>query len=83
MNTVTTFNGLHLDRPTSDAVRRLLAEVATMHHVEGDALGEMARALLRTLPPPYEHRPHKRSAPQPDKQRDAEWWESKDKPDGN
>ena len=79
MNTATTFNGLHLDAPTSRLLRRLIAEVASMHLVDGDALGAHARALLSALPAEYIRKPRKVTPKQPT----PEWWETKDKPDGN
>lgn len=82
MSVAMTDGSLMLDKDAARAIRRLLAEVATLHPVPGDALGAEARRLQAVLPAPYVP-PVRRVAdePLPRPAQPAEWWETKDKPE--
>jgi len=86
MSILTTFNGIQLDAAEYADLRNLLARVVDMHPVDGDDLGQRARAMLARLPAPtprsYGLPEHSEPLPRPAQPSPAEWWETRGEMEG-
>ena len=89
-NKIMTTNGAMLDSKTMAAIRKLATSAASLHRVEGDSLGVLAREVLAALPEPYVPPPpvergcwrrKRREARAAEARTAGEWWAVKDKPE--